>query len=800
MSWHPAKILAFCSCSLLVNFPAVADDQVAFTSLLPDSVVAYLEVRQPDQMISQILDHPLRPKIEELPPWQSWTKSKESRQLQVATSLVEYRLNSSWRTAVESLAQHGLVLAFDSATKGTVLAGRASEAAFLERARDTLLDLAAADAAQHGHPNPVEQREYRGIQVFRAGDARIATFDNWWLVTNNKLLGKRIVDAYLDGQDKSLSGQKSFREAAKNRNLASLAWAFVDVEALRNGGVAPALLQGKAKDFGAELLFGGILEALEQAPCVTLNLTGDFEKMQLTVACPFSGQAVRESRQFYFENAGPRGTFRVPVVPAEIASIYIHRDLGLLWTHAVDLIDDENVLARLDKAESDLSTLIGGRHFGDNVLNALCPDFQVVIADAGVSQDHDQDGSVRLPGVAVIGKLAKPAESRRTFQVAFQSLISFANFESSNSGYPPFELDVLREGGAKIVTAAYLDQASSSEDSPVHFADNVRDNISPTLAFANDYVVFSSTQTLARELVPLLNRQSESSESGNSFSLTETTNTYLKVNGVTLTAILNRNKNALIQRNMLEKGHSESNAKVEIETLLKLASLLANADLRLDADGEELRLSLSLNWSIHAVRNPRTDAYQLRSQWSNPTMQLSAVTVDSAWQRFDSSPAGRWDLDSAAHLFRRAAFSATQAELEASVRRGLESTVEGLLAAPGKDNDPFEEMSAQLARSAIASREDSQLTAWWLYRMLHSTAPAWEKATLFWHGHFGDQPGQGKFARVDVSAKPDAATPCHRQLSRTGARHCPRPGNDGLSRCQDQSEDTPEREFRPRAS
>ncbi len=116
-------------------------------------------------------------------------------------------------------------------------------------------------------------------------------------------------------------------------------------------------------------------------------------------------------------------------------------------------------------------------------------------------------------------------------------------------------------------------------------------------------------------------------------------------------------------------------------------------------------------------------------------MQLPAVTADSAWQRFDSSRAGRWDLDSAAHLFRRAAFSATQAELEASVRGGLESTVEGLLA-PGKDGDPFERMSAQLARAAIASREDSQLTAWWLYRMLHSPAPAWEKATLFWHGHF----------------------------------------------------------------
>lgn len=83
-----------------------------------------------------------------------------------------------------------------------------------------------------------------------------------------------------------------------------------------------------------------------------------------------------------------------------------------------------------------------------------------------------------------------------------------------------------------------------------------------------------------------------------------------------------------------------------------------------------------------------------------------------------------WNADNAAHLLRRATFSATPKEVSAAVTAGMAATIVGLFATPETDaltttNLPFK--GAQ---------------AWWLRRMLVTKAPLVEKLTLMWHNHF----------------------------------------------------------------
>jgi uncharacterized protein (DUF1800 family) len=112
-----------------------------------------------------------------------------------------------------------------------------------------------------------------------------------------------------------------------------------------------------------------------------------------------------------------------------------------------------------------------------------------------------------------------------------------------------------------------------------------------------------------------------------------------------------------------------------------------------------------------------------------------------------------WTEREAAHLLRRAGFSALTEEVKASVALGREETVRRLLA--GEALVPHQ--GAQLAGGTNVSDGDAKLPAladlqadgkplkadqigdqqlYWLYRMAHSTAPLTEKMTLFWHGHF----------------------------------------------------------------
>lgn len=112
------------------------------------------------------------------------------------------------------------------------------------------------------------------------------------------------------------------------------------------------------------------------------------------------------------------------------------------------------------------------------------------------------------------------------------------------------------------------------------------------------------------------------------------------------------------------------------------------------------------------------------------------MTVDnsSAWSDYSPSPAAPWDLRAAAHLYRRAAFGATWDELNAAVTRTPSEVVDQLLSA--EQPAEFIRQMETLAASALATGNVKQLSAWWAYRMLSTPAPAIEKTTLFWHGHF----------------------------------------------------------------
>ena len=106
-----------------------------------------------------------------------------------------------------------------------------------------------------------------------------------------------------------------------------------------------------------------------------------------------------------------------------------------------------------------------------------------------------------------------------------------------------------------------------------------------------------------------------------------------------------------------------------------------------------------------------------------------------------------------AHLYRRAGFGATPAQLDAAVRVGYAATVAALVT-PGPRPDrgaaatppPSFALTAPPAKGATtASRrayqmqvvvESKQLMLWWLDRMVMAEQPFAEKMTFFWHGHF----------------------------------------------------------------
>jgi len=111
------------------------------------------------------------------------------------------------------------------------------------------------------------------------------------------------------------------------------------------------------------------------------------------------------------------------------------------------------------------------------------------------------------------------------------------------------------------------------------------------------------------------------------------------------------------------------------------------------------------------------------------------VNPSDAWLPWEPSAAQPFDLKWAGHLYRRAAFGASLADLRAAVKRGLPATLELLFnGQPGKAER--EQFLESLGERMIQQEQGSTLRAWWIYVLLHTTHPLREKMTLFWHNHF----------------------------------------------------------------
>ncbi len=120
---------------------------------------------------------------------------------------------------------------------------------------------------------------------------------------------------------------------------------------------------------------------------------------------------------------------------------------------------------------------------------------------------------------------------------------------------------------------------------------------------------------------------------------------------------------------------------------------------------------------------------------TNRLPSLDQVDPKTCWQPWQPDERQPFDLKWAGHLYRRATFGASLAELRQATKRGFEPTLNLICAGgPGAADEPAD--FHKDGDAAIRGDNQANLRTWWLYCMLNSVHPLREKMTLFWHNHF----------------------------------------------------------------
>ncbi len=574
-------ILAICCVGPLSARSAFGDESAA-ARLFPASTVLYAEIPRPREVVGLVLNHPLRSRVESLEGVAEALRGKEYLQFRAVLAVVEAKLDAQWPEMLSAIAGEGLYIGLDAESEGLVVLAASQDETFAPRAVSTLVELARQDARGKGNPDPVDTAEYRGFQAYALGEAKVAIFGKWLLVTNKPKLGKAIIDRFLDEGGPSLAARESFLTPRNHAPGTATAWVYVDIAALRSAGVAKPLMSGEKTDnFFAELLLGGILSNLHKTPHATARLRLDQRQARLELATPHESDWVSEAREHFF---GPQSEGAAPellAVEDAVFSLSAYRNIAQMWLMAGDLFD-EGVNDGLAQADSTLSTFFSGKDFGEDILGAVEPQVQLVVAQQKFAEDRPQP-AIKLPAFALAFTLKEPDVMRPELRRIFQSLVGFLNVIGAMNGQPQLDLDMEREGDLQLVTAGYLSGFDGDpQQAPIQY------NFSPTVAFLSNRWIVSSSRDLAHKLAQglLLPAAGDASKE---------TNTQAAANFQVLRDILEDNRRHLVAQNMLEEGHSQEEAEKQIGILLTLLEMLHDADLELHTDSTSLRLSLDVN-------------------------------------------------------------------------------------------------------------------------------------------------------------------------------------------------------------
>ncbi len=551
-----------------------AADRVA-TKLFPKSTVLYAEIVNPPSLLAAVFDHPLRQKIEALEPYKQAIRTDRYRAFLTGRKFVEIQLGMEWREALETLTARGIYAGVDAESEGLAILIHAKDADSLELFKAKLLELTKLGK----NPDQIKQGEYRGVPAYEADKTKFAVVDDWLLMTNKSETGQAVLDLLIDGEGDCLADAERFQAALSKRPADATGWAFADLKTLRDAGVAKKLFAGETENPAVELLVGGIVSSLQHSPFATASLQASQAGLGLEFSMPHQTDWVPEERNFYF---GPGGTGRAPAVPEAKDTLFTlstYRDISEMWLRAGDLFN-ERINDGFAEADANLTTLFAGRDFGEDILGSLTPEISFVATRQDFT-DVLPIPAIKLPQFALVLELKEPESMTRELRRTFQSMIGFFNVVGAMEGNPQLELGMDKlDGGAELITSVYIPEDDEAESKQA----NILFNFSPSVGFAKERFVVSSTNRLARELV-----QAKAPPRANN-----TVNTDAVLKADVLKTVLTDNRDQLISQNMLEDGHTREEAEVAIDLMLELVGYFQDASMKLNVADDELGLKMEV--------------------------------------------------------------------------------------------------------------------------------------------------------------------------------------------------------------
>ena len=573
---------------------AEAPAPLDITRWVSDDAVIFVEAGRPSDLLDRLMDARVQKPLLNVPSIRNATEGEPFRKLQEVAELVSAKLGTTWEKALRDLTGGGIVFAVEAvegSKPNVYLVATPSDTAILKKATETLVELARKDAADKGNSDPVKKVEYRGAIGYHIGEQLVyGIFKDRLLIVDRGETGKMLIDRVEDGPEpaKRLADAADFKTRRTTVKSDAMVWAFARADRLRKLDPKKFGANGKNNP-GQIILLGGWPDAIRKAPWVGASLTWTAATMAADITMPVQAGG-RDAAYKGF--APPKGSGAPALVkpPGTIASLSLWRDLSAAWESRAELLPPETVqgLAQLDTFAGQF---FGGRDFGTGVLGALTSDWRLVVALQDVKSLKPVP-DVKLPAFALIVDV-KPGDDdfAQRLRVAFQSFVGLVNLGAAQTKSPPLELGSESFEGITVSTARFMPPAPTSiaekakaptsepdKKAPVH----LRHNFSPSTAQVENHFVIGSSVAITRDMIGSLKSPGKP----------QAATLAVEADGNALATLVDLNRDQLVMRNMLDKGHAKEQAESEVGLLAALLRYLGQGRLAIQDDPEMTKIGL----------------------------------------------------------------------------------------------------------------------------------------------------------------------------------------------------------------
>jgi len=553
---------------------------------IPEDAVLVLEVTKPREILDVVMAPSVREKIETLPAWKQFQAAPNYRELRQLVEFLEKSLQTDWPTGVKKFFGGGLTVSVHPGG-GVLLAVDSEDEGMLQQVHEIFRGIATLEAAKQKQPNRVKSTQYRGVTTWSfAPQEAHCLIGRRLLLTNKSELLKEVLDCRAEAKGPNLAGQAQYKTARQAASQECTARLYANLKALPGVPQAQKLLQTPSEPLSA-LLFAGLVESVRQSSW--LGLTMQIEGDRAVLRAAVDGKPAPESIARFSIPAAHGGALPPVEVPRLLASVSLYRDLHGFYA-AKDKLFPERT-SGLIFFENMMGIFFTGRDLTEEVLGQLESQVRLVAA----AQEYDPaigTPEIQLPAFALIFPMKAPDKFSEVVEEAWQKALGLINFTRGQQAQPGLIMDKGIHGQTKY-TVAYF----SAKEEKNRKALDVRFNFRPTLARTGPYVILSSTEQLACDLIDALEKELKQTPDGRP-PQTAGVHSLVELRGSQIGGLLRVNREALVRQNMVEKGNTRQQAEQEIDLLTTALSLVENLRLQIAAQTEGTQATLEAKFQI----------------------------------------------------------------------------------------------------------------------------------------------------------------------------------------------------------